>query len=105
MIAELLWQGKENAISTQDLLTISGLRSARTMQSVIERERANGALILSTSKNGGGYYLPSDGEKGRMELLEFESTLKSRALNTLKTLGNVRRALDRAEAQQMALEE
>lgn len=49
--------------------------------------------------------MPSDGEKGRMELLEFESTLKSRALNTLKTLGNVRRALDRAEAQQMALEE
>ena len=105
MIAELLWQGKENAISTRDLLLISGLKSSRAMQNAIKRERANGALILSTSKNGGGYYLPSDGEKGRMELLEFEGTLKARALNTLKTLKNVQRALDRAETQQMTLEE
>lgn len=105
MIAELLWQGKENAISVRDLTVISGFKNPRTVQRIIERERANGALILSTNQKDGGYYLPSDGEKGRMELLEFESTLKSRALNTLKTLGNVRRALDRAEAQQMALEE
>lgn len=31
MIAELLWQGKENAISVRDLTVISGFKNPRTV--------------------------------------------------------------------------
>ena len=93
MISELLWCGRENAICTKDLLTITGLKNARTLQNIIERERAEGALILSTSQHGGGYFLPSEGETGIREMLEFERTLNARALNTLRTLKTVRAAL------------
>jgi len=97
LVKELLWQGKEKAICTQDLLLLTGLKSPRILQNMIERERLQGGLILSTSQRGGGYFLPDEGEKGIAEMQEYERTLKARALNTLRTLKAVRIALKEAE--------
>lgn len=89
----LLPKGEDNAISTRELMALTGYSTARALQSRIEFERLHGALICSRSGNGGGYFRPSDGEAGREELLRYCSTLRARAINTLRTLRTARRAL------------
>lgn len=92
-IEALLSPGEENAILTKDLIELSGLGTARELRSQIERERLAGALILSTVRNGGGYYLPSEGERGQDELRAFIRTVRSRALNSLRILRAAKSAL------------
>lgn len=55
-IMELLPVGKENAISTADLLRRSGCSSARELQQRIAYERSQGAIICSGSSRG--YWRP-----------------------------------------------
>lgn len=98
-IASLLPQGEGNAITTRELLRITGFSCARALQIQIEAERHNGALILSSSRNGGGYYLPSDGPEGEREITDFVQTLQARALNTLRTLRSAKQALRRLDGQ------
>lgn len=93
LIFPLLPQGEVNAITTRELMALTGYRTARALQSRIEHERLHGALICSRSGNGGGYFRPSSGEAGREELLRYCATLRARALNTLRTLRTARRAL------------
>ena len=91
-IEALLGRGSENRITTGELVILAGLRSARELQAEIERERAAGALILSSSS--GGYYLPSDDPaQARQEIERFVATVHARALNTQRTLRAARRAL------------
>jgi len=94
MIAEFLLHGAENALSTSDLIRIAGLKSSRELQIQVAKERDSGILILSTCRNGGGYFLPDEGEKGQAEIDEFVRTLVARALNTLKALQSARKALE-----------
>lgn len=82
MVHKFLLQGAENALSTADLVKITGLKSARELQTLIACERDAGHLILSTCRNGGGYFLPDEGSKGRAEIAEFVTTLQHRAINT-----------------------
>ena len=98
-IAPLLPRGKENAISSADLLSMSGLHTTRQLQTQIAAERIMGALILSSTT--GGYFSPDYGEKGKNELTEYIRSLQARALNTLKILksakeeeGNRREAVE-----------
>lgn len=100
-IESLLLHGEENAISTAELVELSGVSSARTLQQQIERERARGALILSASD--GGYFLPDSGEKGRRELAAFVKTLRSRAVHTLRTLKAANKALQQMDGAQMTI--
>lgn len=95
-IESLLLSGAENAIKTTDLVHISGYRNTRDLQQQIERERAAGALILSKSTHGGGYFIAST----REEIAAYERTLMSRALSTLKTLQAARKALSDIDGQQ-----
>ncbi len=90
-IAALLPQGEKNAISTRELMELSGYASARQLQKQIEAERAAGALILSAST--GGYFRPSAGEAGRAEICRYEKTLRRRAISTFRTLKTARRVL------------
>ena len=60
---------------------------------VIAKERAEGKLILSTCRNGGGYFAPSDGALGVAEIRSFIATLNNRAINTQKALTAARKAL------------
>lgn len=81
MIEKFLLEGKRNAIKSQKLADLVGCKSVRELQEVIAAERAAGAVILSTCKDGGGYFLPIPGDK--QEVIEFTHTLRRRAKNTL----------------------
>lgn len=98
-VEALLPQGEAHAVPTSALVALTGYRNARELQKEIERERIAGALILSKSGNGGGYYLPDDGEAGRREIAAFVRTVNARAVNSLRTLKAARRALKIAEGQ------
>lgn len=98
-IFDLLPQGEENAIASKSLANMVGAASVRDLQNRIATERENGYIILSSCRNGGGYYRPSDGQKGQQEITAFIQTLRARALNTLKVLKAARKALDGAEGQ------
>ena len=91
-IENLLKHGSENAIDSATLCYIAGYRNTRALQQAIAAERENGSLILSSAH--GGYYLPSlDTDTGRKEIDQYIKTLRSRALNTLRTLRSARKAL------------
>ena len=93
-IESLLKRGKENAISTKDLVKLSGCKSERHLRERIAEERAAGAIICSGSQNG--YWLPKD----RKEILEFCQTMESRAKNIFNAVRSARRALGMPEGQQ-----
>ena len=86
-------QGERNAVSSRELLKWTGLKTNRDLQIVIAKERAEGKLILSTCRNGGGYFAPSDGALGMAEIRSFIATLNNRAVNTQKALTAARKAL------------
>lgn len=94
IIESLLPVGKENAISTVDLMRLSGCSSARELQQHIAKERNAGAIICSGS--GKGYWRPKD----REEIKEFCKTMNARALNTLAAAKSARQALKIPEGQQ-----
>lgn len=93
MVMEVLPIGRENAISSQQLAHSLHFESIRELQMEIARERKAGAVILSTCRNGGGYFLPDD----RQEIKQFIRTLENRANNTLAVLESARELLERQE--------
>ena len=88
-VCDLLMEGKENAISSKELTVLLRMGSVRELQQEIARERAAGAVILSTCQEGGGYYLPASGQ----EVKEFIRTLENRGKNTLAALRSARNYL------------
>ena len=99
LVESLLLHGEENALPSSQLVRLTGFRSVRELQNEIASEREAGALILSTCRGGGGYFLPSDGEVGKREIAAFVATLRARALNTLRALKTAREALESLEGQ------
>lgn len=93
IVAELLHHGADNAITTKELLRRSGFATARELQQEIREERAAGALILSKTSEGGGYFLPSEGAQGTAEIEQFIRTLHARAANTFAALKAAKAAL------------
>lgn len=93
-IAGLLPFGKDNAVTTQELMRLTGCRTARELQQRIAYEREHGAIICSGS--GRGYWRPKD----RQEIEQFVKTMKARALNTLKVIRSASQALKVLEGQQ-----
>lgn len=94
LIKGLLPVGKENAITTQDLVKLSGCGSARELQQHIAYEREHGAIICSGS--GRGYWKP----KNRQEIQQFVKTMRNRALSTLKATRGAKKILQTMENQQ-----
>ena len=99
VIESLLLQGEENAIPSSDLANLAGVKSTRELQLMIAQEREAGALILSTCRGGGGYFMPSPGEAGQREISAFVATLRARAINTLRVLKAAREALESLDGQ------
>ncbi len=95
-ICSFLPSGKENAISTQELMQRIGCKSARDLQVMISREREAGAIICSGA--GSGYWLPAN-EK---EIRDFIRMTTNRARNTFKATLSARKYLK--EMQQKNLE-
>lgn len=94
-IEGLLPVGKENAITTSELVKRSGCSSARELQQHIAYERKHGAIICSGS--GRGYWKP----KNRKEIEEFCRTMDARARNTFAATQSAKRALKVPEGQQV----
>ena len=65
----------------------------RDRQKQVEKERWEGAVILSTSIPPGGYYLPEN----EREVRQFIRTLENRADNTLGALKSARAYLEKAK--------
>lgn len=95
----MLLQGEQNALPSGELVRLTGFKSVRELQNEIAREREAGALILSSCRGGGGYFLPAPGEAGQREISAFVATLRARALNTLRVLKAAREALEGLDGQ------
>jgi len=54
-IVDLLKTGKENAISTKELLRLSGCKNTRTLQERIAEERSAEPLYVADPAQGIGY--------------------------------------------------
>lgn len=67
LIEGLLPVGKENAVTTQELVKLSGCGSARELQQRIAYEREYGAIICSGS--GRGYWRPKDRKEIRIYII------------------------------------
>lgn len=93
-IESLLKKGKENAISTKELVRLSESASARQLQERIAEERAAGAIICSGS--GKGYWLPKD----RQEIEDFCRTMDKKAKSIFNATKSARQALEMPEGQQ-----
>lgn len=93
MVKEVLGTGKENALSPEYLANILKLWTIRALQKQVEKERREGAVILSSSVPPGGYYLPGS----RREVAEFIRTLENRADGTLEALDSARKYLQEFE--------
>lgn len=92
-IVSLLKIGKENAISTKELLRLSGCENIRALQKRIAEERSPRAIICSGS--GSGYWLP----KNRKEIEDFCKTMEKRAKNIFNATRSARKYLDLPEGQ------
>ena len=93
IVADVLPEGKENAVSAGALCNRLGVETVRELQKEIARERAAGAVILSTCQEDGGYFLPGNVR----EVKEFIKTLENRGRNTLRALESARELLRKWE--------
>jgi len=101
-IVTLLPHGENNAIPAKELAALVGAPSVRALQSLIAREcEETDALILSTVRHGGGYFLPQLGAAGREEIYRFINTLDARARHTYLRLRAARRALAQIDGQEV----
>lgn len=96
MVNELLSKGKNNAITTEELIRACHFRNSRELTAQIARERGQGALICSKTSGRGGYYLP----ESREEVIEFINSMSSRAKNTFKAVQAAREHLKQIDGQQ-----
>ena len=96
IVYDYLHFGRENSVRSKDLAKALGFRSVRELQRAVEQERAAGAVILSTTQNGGGYFLSN----APNELRWFTRTLEARARNTFKAAQSAQMALDAATGQE-----
>ena len=88
--------GRENAITTEDLMRLNGYSDTRTLRQDIRSRRIAGEVILSTTQNKGGYYRPKDKE----ELRQFIRQEEGRAKSIFYALKTARRMLKDANDRQ-----
>lgn len=93
-IFPLLLEGEAAALPASDLAKLAGFKNERTMRAQIDRERANGALILASEF---GHYRPSPGARGIMEMRRFIRRQDARATSNRKTTRKIREYLRSAE--------
>ena len=98
VIVDLLPRGKENAISTAELLQVSGAANVRELRKMVANERKAGEIIASSNN---GYFIPADLE----EIEEFVHTLDSKARSIMVALQSARKLLKTtADENQIALQ-
>lgn len=95
MVYEKLKRGRNNAITSSELLALCGFNNIRDLRGQIAKERNEGFIICSTTAAGGGYYLP----ESRKEIQEFVASMSKRAKSTFLAIRNARRLLKECEGQ------
>ncbi|MCQ2507592.1 MAG: hypothetical protein MJ097_02245 [Dorea sp.] len=91
-VADLLGTGKENAMTTAELLELTGFQTARALQNQIAKERKE---VVICSGSGRGYWLPAN----REEIEEFNNNMTSRAVKIFESSKCARDALGIATGQ------
>ena len=71
--------GRENVVLTDTIVKALAIGERTVVKRVLE-ERANGALICSTTSGHGGYYLPATIEEIETQKAILENGFKQRAL-------------------------
>lgn len=74
--------GAENAIPAKHLCELSGFSNVRAMQREIHHLREQGNIILSSTENQGGYYLPASPH----EIARFVRSMQSRIREIKKAM-------------------
>ena len=74
-VSDFLGYGAENATRGRDLAELLHV-DRRTLRRLVQRERLEGVLILSSS-TAGGYYLAADGEEVRLFLTETDARIQA----------------------------
>lgn len=97
-IFDILPIGEENAISAKDLAARLGL-SEREVRARVSKELQEGAFCLSSMHRSGGYFRPSEGEKGRKELTRFYCRELARSRSSVRKLAAIRNALSQLDGQ------
>lgn len=82
-IESLLEHGEENGIKSYALCKLAGIKETSELRKEIDRERKDGALILSSQH---GYYLPNTNEIEAEEEIEkfvnrFDSIMRNNRMN------------------------
>ncbi len=92
-VAALLRRGERNALPTREVAAALGV-PVRTVRRMVAAERRSGALILSSRKNGGGLFLPSDdATQAAGEISRFICVMTSQCAAQFEVLAAARRAL------------
>lgn len=95
-VADFLKPGQENALPSKELAAMCGFSSTRELRMAISRERAEGAVILSTNSGRGGYFLPAT----EAEVRQFIKTVSHRAGNTFAALRSAKAMLAQMPGQE-----
>ena len=95
LIYDLLPVGESNKISTHALMQLINEPTVKGLKNRIRAERMNGALILSTTKNGGGYYKPMNDT----EITEFIELYSHHAISIFAMLKTAKESLKGKSAQ------
>ena len=96
MIKEILGSGKENIKTTKQLMSELKINNSRELIAIVNQERKDGAVILSTCGNNGGYYLPSEDDETKIEeLKEFIKTMNCRKKELSKSTASAVKELQK----------
>ena len=90
-----LLEGEANAMPMRELARLVGV-SERQVRKIIERERRNGSMILSSDN---GYFLPSP-DCERYEICRYIRRADARMVTNRKTLRAMKDRLKELEAQE-----
>ena len=98
-VQAFLLEGEANALPMRELARLVGV-SERQARKIIERERKNGSMILSSDN---GYFLPSpDGE--RYEIRRYIHRADARMVTNRNTIRAMKDRLKELEAQETGQE-
>ena len=93
-LARYLRCGSEHAISTAELMELTGCANERMLRESVEKERFAGVPILTKGGKHGGYFLPSaDADKAIVELENFIRLQKGKGIGCLRSMKPARRLL------------
>ena len=94
-LLELLHQGEANAIKGNTLRQLAGFKSIRELRAEVERERLDGAVILTSRE---GYFLPELDAAGHLTPRGFADTKRFCRTQQAKGYGSLRSAKSAEDA-------